>query len=289
MDNKICIHRYLTKCKTNPQPPGIADFLRGTKTLHLLSQKFNYKLYIDYDSHPIFKYFKYNPNFYISNTDNIDTLEILPPLDYGVIYEKLEELFTNNDILYILTNSFYSSYGASGNYTNEEIINSNNFLKNILIPDILLENLYKKKLEDLNIKEDETFIIIHLRFNDDCFSNKSFYISDIHYNKIIEKINTIINTCIDKKIIIISNFYNLVKKLKDIYKEICFTNSNTIHLGLLSSENYEISIQETLLDLLFIINSSEIHAISQYGGSGFSYFISEIYNIKYNNYSNDIF
>jgi len=34
---KNCIHKYLTKCNTNPQPPGIADFLRGTQTLFLLT------------------------------------------------------------------------------------------------------------------------------------------------------------------------------------------------------------------------------------------------------------
>jgi hypothetical protein len=28
-----CIHNYLTKCSTNPQPPGFADFLRGTIAL----------------------------------------------------------------------------------------------------------------------------------------------------------------------------------------------------------------------------------------------------------------
>ncbi len=39
---KTCIHQYLTKCKTNPQPPGFADFLRGTRTLYLLSKKYDY-------------------------------------------------------------------------------------------------------------------------------------------------------------------------------------------------------------------------------------------------------
>jgi hypothetical protein len=34
---KICVHQYLTKCKTNPQPPGLAVFLRGIRTLYLLS------------------------------------------------------------------------------------------------------------------------------------------------------------------------------------------------------------------------------------------------------------
>jgi hypothetical protein len=38
--SKICVHQYLTSCKINPQPPGLADFLRGTRTLYLLSKKY---------------------------------------------------------------------------------------------------------------------------------------------------------------------------------------------------------------------------------------------------------
>lgn len=289
MLNKICVHRYLTNCITNPQPPGIADFLRGTKTLYLLSQKFNYNLYIDYNIHPIFKYFKFNSNFYIKNSKNIDTIELLPPISYKEIYQNLEELFIKNNNLYILTNSFFNCNGASGNFNNEEIINSNNFLKNLLIPDILLENLYKKKLEEFNINLNDSYVIIHLRFNDKCFNDINFNLDDNQFQKIIIKIEEIINTNINEKIIVISNFFILIQRLKNIFKNIYFTNSNSIHLGSLSNNNYEVSIQETLLDLLFIINSSKIYGISQYGGSGFSYFISEIYNIPYINYSYNIF
>ncbi len=31
----ICIHRYLTECASNPQPPGMADFIRGTIATYL--------------------------------------------------------------------------------------------------------------------------------------------------------------------------------------------------------------------------------------------------------------
>ena len=59
--NRICVHKYLSNCTTNPQPPGFADFLRGTITLYNLSQQYNYNLYVD-NSHIIFKYLKHNVN-----------------------------------------------------------------------------------------------------------------------------------------------------------------------------------------------------------------------------------
>ena len=37
-----CIHTYLRICNTNPQPPGIADFIRGTICLFQECQKYNY-------------------------------------------------------------------------------------------------------------------------------------------------------------------------------------------------------------------------------------------------------
>ena len=301
---KTCIHKYLTKCNTNPQPPGIADFLRGTQTLFLLAQKYNYRLLIDYNIHPIFKYLKYNSNFYYDNNNNnsnydinynnsynkSNTIELLPPLQYDLIYTTLENLFNdnNNHNLHILTNSFYNSHGASGNYNNNEIENSKIFLKNILLPGTFLDNLYQNKLNEFNIINNEKFIIIHLRFNDNCFFNKDFDILETQFKNIIDIIQKIIddNLIVNQKIIIISNFYILIQKLKNIFKQIYFTNSSPIHLGSLSLEDNEQSIQETLLDLLFLINSSKIYGISQYGGTGFSNFISDIYDIEYINYSN---
>ena len=42
---KICIHKYLTTCKTIPQPPGLADFIRGSIALFNYSKKYNYDFF----------------------------------------------------------------------------------------------------------------------------------------------------------------------------------------------------------------------------------------------------
>ena len=84
---KECIHKYLTKCTNNPQPPGFADFLRGTIALYNMSKEYGYKLYID-GEHPIYKYLKQNKNI-IKSDKNIKTEEYLPPISYNVIYKIL--------------------------------------------------------------------------------------------------------------------------------------------------------------------------------------------------------
>lgn len=289
MNNKICVHQYLTKISTSLVIPGIADFLRGSKTLYLLCKKYNYNLLIDYNIHPIFKYFKYNSEFYIKNSKNNNTIELIYPLEWKIIYEELEKLFSNNDNIFVFTNSFFNIRGATGIYNNENNIESNNFIKNILIPDTFLENLYNNKIKEFNMKIDEKYIIIHIRIVDKCFTDTNFSLSDIENNNIINKIKEIINNNINNKIIVISNFNNLIKNLKNIFNEIYFTNSLSIHLGYLSNIEDETSIQETLLDLLFLKNASIIYGISQYGGSGFSETIAEIYNIVHINCSSSIF
>ena len=51
------VHKYKTKCTLNPQPPGLADFIRGTLVLYQKARKYGYTLEIDY-SHPILQLLK---------------------------------------------------------------------------------------------------------------------------------------------------------------------------------------------------------------------------------------
>ena len=313
----LCVHQYLTHCKTNPQPPGLADFLRGTRTLYLLSKKYNYKLLIDYDIHPIFKFLKYNENFFIKNL-NVDTLELLPPIDYKDIYNRLKLLFEENNNIYILTNSFHSNPMTNDYYNENQVNESNNYLKDILIPNNLLLLLIKKRLSKININIDDIndkYIVIHLRFNDNCLFNDNFNLDDNHKNNLYNAINDIINNNINKKIIVISNYYKLIEELKQKYDNLFFNKNNPIHLGSLD-ENINLNdldeisdieedeknniefkllskldkkIRDTLIDLFILTKASNIYAISQYGGTGFSSEISQIYNIPYHNISHHVF
>jgi hypothetical protein len=315
--SKICVHQYLTICKTNPQPPGLADFLRGTRTLYLLSKKYNYKLLIDYDIHPIFKFLRYNEFFFIKNL-TVDTIELLPPIEYNEIYNILKSYFELNNNIHILTNSFHSSPMTNDYYDKNEIDESNNYLKEILIPNNLLSILITKRLSKMNINIDDIndkYIVIHLRFHDDCLFNDNFNLNDNHKNNLYNTINDIINNNNDKKIILISNYYKLIEELKQKYNNLFFNKNNPIHLGSLEqninlNELDEISdieedekdniefkllnkldkkIRDTLIDLFILTKASKIYSISQYGGTGFSNEISQIYNIPYDNLSHHVF
>jgi len=274
-----CIHRYLTKCLTNPQPPGFADFIRGTKTLYILSKKFNYKLLIDYNIHPIFKYFKFDENIYINELNNFTTKELLPPIDYKEIYSQLLNLFNSKQDLYLLTNSFYISCMTHHNDHDIDAINSsNNFIKEMLRPSDLLEELFINKINEINI-DINNYIIVHIRIKDDCFFNENFNIDKNFDNLVKEKIKITIDNNCDKNILVLSNYDGYLQHLKNLFNNIYITNNLTIHLGSLTNKNMENKIQGTLIDLLFMTKSKEIYSISQYGGSGFSYEIAQIYNI----------
>jgi hypothetical protein len=275
----LCIHRYLTKCLTNPQPPGLADFIRGTKTLYILSKKFNYKLLIDYNIHPIFKYFKFNENIYINELNNFTTKELLPPISYHEIYSELLNLFNSKQDLYLLTNSFHISQMTHHiDHDIDVINNSNNFIKEMLKPSDLLEELFINKINNINININN-YIIIHIRIKDDCFFNENFNLDENFDSLVKEKIKTVIDNNCDKNILVLSNHGRYLQHLKNLFNNIYITSNLTIHLGSLDNDNMESKIQGTLIDLLFMTKSKEIYTISQYGGSGFSYEIAQIYNI----------
>lgn len=276
-----CIHRYLTKTVTNPQPPGFADFIRGTKTLYLLSKKFNYKLLIDYNIHPLFKYFKYNENIYTTELNKTITTELIPVMSYREIYSRLLNLFNSKKDLYLLTNSFYTSNKTKHiDHGVDEINSSNNFIKEMLKPSVLLEKLFINKINEINLNINN-YITIHLRIKDNCFFDKNFNLDKKTDNLIKEKIKIILNNNIDKNVLVLSNYSRYLQSLKRFFNNIYITNNLAIHLGSLDNKNMENKIQGTLIDLLFMSKSKQIYTISQYGSSGFSYEIAKTYNIPF--------
>lgn len=51
-------HTYQPTSHSVQQPPGFGDFLRGTISLYQLSQKYGFKLFIDFSSHPLGRFIK---------------------------------------------------------------------------------------------------------------------------------------------------------------------------------------------------------------------------------------
>ena len=270
IENKFCIHKYLTICKTNPQPPGFGDFLRGTIALYNFSEIYNYKLYLD-SEHPIFKFLKPNKIFTINN---MDIIELLPPLSYTDIYNRIKQLFESNNSFSIMTNSFYTI--KNNNLINYGKISENckNYLKDILFPSIEIEDKIKYIFNSIyNIDINSDYKIIHLRLGDYYLHNNIF--DNNLYNSYYQKIYNLVNNNINTKYILISDSSNIAKELKINIKQLYYWDNIKIHLGDL--KNNIDGIFDTLIDFFIMSKSNEILS----NGSGFSIVISEIYDINY--------
>ncbi len=280
---KICVHKYLTHCTSNPQPPGFADFLRGTIALYIFSKKYNYQLLID-GSHPLFKYLKPNKNISLNHHTNVH--ELLPGLSYNHIYVTLDSMF-NGQSFNVMTNSFYTL--KNGKLENYGPITEDcaEYMRDILSPSIEVENKMKEILE---MNKLTNYKVIHLRFGDKFLHNNEYddTIYNLYYNKILEIKNDPNLNC---KYILLSDSSIIANKLKkeinelktnnelksnDSVIDLYYWNNTKIHLGDLKNKNSDNSnIVDTMVDFFIMSKSSEIIS----NGSGFSKIASVIYNI----------
>ena len=76
------------------------------------------------------------------------------------------------------------------------------------------------------------------------------------------------------------NYKYIGQKLKASINQLYYWDNNKTHLGMLENE---LGIEDTIIDFNIISRSNEIISYSHYSwGSGFSKYISIIYDIKYN-------
>jgi rRNA-processing protein FCF1 len=269
---KECIHKYLTKCTSNAQPPGFADFLRGTIVLYYLSKEYGYNLYID-GEHPLYKYLKPNKN--IINSNNSITEEYLPPISYDNIYKRLKEKFKSGGSLKVMTNSFYNfEKGILSNY-GEITEECGEYIKDILTPTEEVENKLKHVIEaEYKIKENESYKVIHIRLGDKYIHNNDY--NEELYKIYYKKINKIVKENKEDKYVLITDSRELGRKIKEGIPEIKYWDNNKIHLGDLINVE-ESGVLDTIIDFFIISKSKEIIS----NGSGFSIINSVINKIKY--------
>jgi hypothetical protein len=279
LEKKICIHKYLQICKTNPNPPGLADYLRGTIALYYFSKKYGYKLLIDND-HPLFKFIKPNKN--IISSDSKDIIEVICPISYSEIFIKLNNMFSNGESFTVLTNSFYNNHNGClynwGDITND----CKEYLKQIYSPTIEVENNIEHIFNTVyKINKDEEFKIIHLRFGD-VFIHDNIFDENI-YNEYYNKINDLVNKSQNKnnyKYVLLSDSSIIANKLKENINGLCYWNNLKVHIGDLI-HNTDASMLDTLTDFFIISKSKEIISNCT---SGFSIVISKMYDIKYSQF-----
>ena len=259
------IHCYLTKTYTNPQPPGFADFLRGTIALYQLSIKNNYVLKIDIQSHPIFKFLNI-PEEYSICLNEQQTIEILPPIEYHNMHNMIESYMHNNSDIVILTNAFYNE---TNNMTKEYQI-----MRSILTPNARLLSYIDTIKSDIQLHE--PYIIVHARIGDQFL----VYKNDVQQHIIGKIRNYIIQISKENamSILFIADSYQLKQYMHDLCK---VTTINPIHTGSLDNSDVDDRLMATLAEFFMMSTASKIYCINFYDGSGYSRICSKIYSIDY--------
>jgi len=266
----VCVHRYLTTCQTNPQPPGLADFLRGTIALYNLSQEHGYTLKINRD-HPIFRYLK-DP-FQETHADSFSkTLEFLPPMSYEEIHRQLNLLFSSKKSFQIMTNSFYTNKGRFnwGDITED----CRRYMKKLLTPSpLLIDHVHHAFSPFLDLEK--PFKAIHIRTNDYNIHHTQFDESTLDH--FLSPIRIQLESD-SSTYVVFTDCSVLGNKLKDLnLQNLVYVDTKKVHLGDLIHQE-ERSILDTLGDFFMLSLAKEIYYIEE---SGFSKVISIVYQIQY--------
>jgi hypothetical protein len=271
----LCVHKYLTVCKTNPQPPGIADFLRGTVALFYFSKEYNYELYID-GTHPLFSFLK--PNDRIVKAFDLNVHELIWPMQYADIHKELQKLFEKKENFTVLTHCTYNKKGDELFYYGPIRQDARAFLQDILKPNEVIQKKISLIFETVyKINPASKFKVIHLRFGDKFINTTETIPAKIYLQHYIKVLNIISYS--KEPIILLSDATMIARKLKEDLPQLLYWDNHKIHLGSLEKDPSE-GIIDTLTDFFIMSKANEIHSAN----SGFALIISEIYNIKYTSY-----
>lgn len=266
---KICVHSYLRVCKTNPQPPGLADFLRGTMALHQLCRAHGYSLRIDSAHHPIFQFLEAHPN-HVTMGEHETVHELLPTpqsCNYDVIYNGLLNLFRTGQSFNTITNSFYRD-ARTGALQNWGAIDPEcrDFMRGLLRPnETLREALDALKLPD-------RYRAMHLRFGDEFMYGGAFNPQAVEY--VDSRIRLIMQHLPNDRFVLLSDSAAMALELKTRIPELIYWNSRKTHLGDL--KNADGGVQDTLTDFFILSRAQTLHCTAW---SGFSAVASILFEV----------
>jgi len=260
-------HRYLTKTLTNPQPPGFADFLRGSIALMQISNLKSYQFKFDISSHPVFSVLNI-PDEYSTRIDPLEpTLEILPPIGYNSMNEHIISKLTGEYDLNILTNAFYSESSVEKQYE---------LMRTILQPSEKLLHFIDDIKNSTKIDYTKSYVIIHIRIGDTFLVDKNDIPSNLlhtvrsHVENIVREHGS--------QVLLIADSYKLKEQVKDLCDT---TQSNPIHTGSLDTESVEDRMLTTVGEFFIMSKASQVFCMNFYDGSGYSRICCRIYSIPY--------
>lgn len=257
------VHKYLTKCQINPQPPGFADFIRGTLVLYQKARKYGYTVELDY-SHPVLQLLKGNDG----KSHPGHTIELICPVEFHQQDAILNQLFQSGQDFMTLTNILPGDY-----YSVPLDSDTKQFLKTLLTPNDKITGMIN------NIVPITPFVVVHVRTGDHYMLSENTRESDTKlYNKTKEVINSLV-----LPIVLISD-NGILKNSLAKETNVILTNTDPVHTGSLLQSNVGLSerLGGVLIDFGVMSKAQHIYCVSL-GGSGFSYICSTIYDIPLTN------
>lgn len=251
-----CTHVYLTQCKTNPQPPGLGDFLRGTVALFYFAEASGFEMLIDYNSHPIFSFFKFGDHYTVNNKDT-EIHECICPVSYPDIIDKLRILFQKNTSFSVLTNSFYATNHIGQFLVFAELSDTcKQFMRKLLTPSDMIERVLSHVYEDLGVDVVKGYKVIHLRLGD-VFIHDDIYDANAAA-KIADKFKGLITTRgITDKCVLLTDSASIGRSISKLCPQIAYWDNNKIHTGDLRSKATN-GLRDTVIDMVIMSRANEI-------------------------------
>lgn len=272
MSKNYCIHSYLQKCKLMHYSPGFGDWLRGTVALWKYCQKYNYELYIDHKSHPIFQYLEDHPCF---KENVLPVHECIYPLSYEDIDIKLHELFAKNESFATLTNAIYD-HDLICNEIYHAITppECKEWIRSILTPNQILKDSIANAYQQLGIDRNREYRVIHLRIGDNFLFQNAF--DQEYYNMIHGRVRHLVTSESQYQYVLLCDTARFGQQLKEDFPQIHYWDNKKTHLG--TTNDHPEGILDALTDFFVMSNACAILTIFD---SGFSRMCTRIYDITF--------
>ena len=246
-------HVYKTSYYTALAPPGFADFILGTMSLHFITGG---QLYVSYKNHPICLYLHNTVSKSPANDFKGEVVELFN-IPCGNVVEYCNSVKTPTNVV---TNT--KNYALS-----EEL---KEFITKTFLPKPYLQREINKKIKELKLDDFET---IHVRLGDSIMQH------DVdRFHQLID--GTFKEKFADKNIFLTADNADIKDYICSKLPNVKIFKNKPIHLGNLQSSTIE-SIRDTLIDFFVMAKTNKVHCYSVYGGSGFSYCCSQLFNFPY--------
>lgn len=285
------IHRYTTRCHTVAQPPGFADFLKGTVYLYQQRKRLNnsFDLLVDFTIHPVGQYLiPIENNKGHQQATSVQFIEIQE--FFNTDRPKLRQLIANieanqvkNEYIYMTCHEPYDNFDSS----DLDVLDNDDqkFMQSVLKMNEELEDLLETEMINLDLSE-KRYCVVHVRIGD-------------HHSSLTELNKEAVNTIerkLEAEIIPTWGVENILLVSDSLYTKLYFknkyglkaTNYVPVHMGEACRfintgvPTSAQDIQHTLLEFFFMSKAKEVYVYSVYGWkSGFSKLCCHIFNIPY--------